>query len=219
MAGPNIQVRGVRQSIPQGYILARTSPGTGPVELVKLSDLTAATGVGKLPAAAVPPPIPPFTLDSIGSTQGDVLYRGASAWAALPPGTSGQVLTSGGASANPAWVTPPVDIAVYVEQAPTTLERLLRFTASRGYTFPGNLVGSVASASTAATASTAFDVQKNGSSVGTITFALGATTATFVTAGGSAITLVATDYLEIFAPVTPDATLKEIGFTLKGSRT
>jgi len=37
------------------------------------------------------------------STQGTVLYRGASTWSALAPGTSGQFLTSGGAAANPSW--------------------------------------------------------------------------------------------------------------------
>lgn len=35
--------------------------------------------------------------------QGDILYRGASAWSRLAAGTSGYVLTSGGAGANPAW--------------------------------------------------------------------------------------------------------------------
>mgnify|MGYP001606541880 CR=1 FL=1 len=35
--------------------------------------------------------------------QGDVLYRGASAWNNLAPGTNGQALTTNGASANPAW--------------------------------------------------------------------------------------------------------------------
>lgn len=44
-------------------------------------------------------------LDFIASTQGDVLYRGASGWVALAPGTNGQVLTTSGASANPAWTT------------------------------------------------------------------------------------------------------------------
>ena len=39
------------------------------------------------------------------STQGDILYRGASTWAALAPGTSGTPLLSGGAAANPAWGT------------------------------------------------------------------------------------------------------------------
>lgn len=46
-----------------------------------------------------------ISLDSIGSTQGDILYRGASAWSALAPGTNGQILKSGGASANPSWTS------------------------------------------------------------------------------------------------------------------
>lgn len=37
------------------------------------------------------------------NTQGAVLYRGASAWVALPPGSAGQFLTTQGAAANPNW--------------------------------------------------------------------------------------------------------------------
>jgi len=44
-------------------------------------------------------------LDIIGSTQGDILYRDASGWSVLAPGTSGQVLTTGGSGANPSWAT------------------------------------------------------------------------------------------------------------------
>lgn len=44
-------------------------------------------------------------LDFIGSTQGQVLYRNGTIWTVLAPGTSGQVLTTGGAAANPAWAT------------------------------------------------------------------------------------------------------------------
>lgn len=42
-------------------------------------------------------------LDSIGSTRGSILYKGASGWAILTPGTSGYVLTSAGAGADPSW--------------------------------------------------------------------------------------------------------------------
>lgn len=42
-------------------------------------------------------------LDWLSATQGALLYRGASAWAALAAGTAGQVLRSGGAGANPSW--------------------------------------------------------------------------------------------------------------------
>lgn len=43
-------------------------------------------------------------LDGISTTQGSILYRGASAWVALGPGTSGNVLSTNGAGANPSWV-------------------------------------------------------------------------------------------------------------------
>jgi hypothetical protein len=42
-------------------------------------------------------------IDSIGSTRGSVLYRGAAGWAALTPGTSGDCLKSLGAGADPAY--------------------------------------------------------------------------------------------------------------------
>lgn len=45
-------------------------------------------------------------LDSVfGTTQGGILYRGASAWALLSPGTSGQYLKANGTGANPSWAT------------------------------------------------------------------------------------------------------------------
>src|SRR4029077_7760278 len=40
---------------------------------------------------------------TLGTTQGQVLYRSATAWVGLSPGTAGQVLTTGGGGANPAW--------------------------------------------------------------------------------------------------------------------
>ncbi len=42
---------------------------------------------------------------SIANTQGDILYRSVAHWVALAPGTNGQVLTTGGASANPTWTS------------------------------------------------------------------------------------------------------------------
>lgn len=42
-------------------------------------------------------------LDTISSTQGAILYRSATAWTALSPGTSGYLLQTQGAGANPAW--------------------------------------------------------------------------------------------------------------------
>lgn len=42
-------------------------------------------------------------LDSISSTQGSILYRNATQWVALAPGTAGQFLSTNGAGANPSW--------------------------------------------------------------------------------------------------------------------
>ena len=42
-------------------------------------------------------------LDTISATQGSVLYRGASSWAAIGPGTNGYVLATAGASQNVFW--------------------------------------------------------------------------------------------------------------------
>lgn len=44
-------------------------------------------------------------LDAIGSTRGMILYRGASGWSVLSPGSSGQVLQTSGAGADPAWAS------------------------------------------------------------------------------------------------------------------
>ena len=48
-------------------------------------------------------------LDFIGSAaQGDILYRGAASWERLAAGTSGYLLQTNGAAANPSWVAPAV---------------------------------------------------------------------------------------------------------------
>lgn len=43
--------------------------------------------------------------------QGDILYRGASAWQRLPAGTDGQLLRTNGAAADPSWQSVPVQSA------------------------------------------------------------------------------------------------------------
>lgn len=45
-------------------------------------------------------------LDWIDDTHGAILYRDSAGWAALAPGTDGDVLTTHGASADPTWETP-----------------------------------------------------------------------------------------------------------------
>lgn len=42
-------------------------------------------------------------LNAISDVQGSILYRGATEWASLAPGTAGQFLRTGGAGADPTW--------------------------------------------------------------------------------------------------------------------
>ena len=82
--------------------------------------------------------------------------------------------------------------------------------------FPAGLTGSQGTAGVGATATTTYSIRKNGSNVGTMVFAAGATTATFTMA--SATTFMAGDILTVVAPPSPDATLANLAWTLVGSQ-
>jgi hypothetical protein len=61
---------------------------------------------GSIPQLSTPAQVSAL-LDIIGSTRGSVLERSAAGWVVLPPGTSGYVLTSNGAGADPAYAAIP----------------------------------------------------------------------------------------------------------------
>ena len=73
------------------------------------------------------------SLDTIGSTQGDILYRGSSAWSVLGPGTAGQFLQTDGSAANPSWSSPPAaaqfGINLNAVMSVTTASATATFTA------------------------------------------------------------------------------------------
>lgn len=67
---PKIQVRGIRQSLPPGYVLGRTSPGSGPAELIPLNNLGRAlvgTGVVTGPASPAPQEWNAGTVNALGT--------------------------------------------------------------------------------------------------------------------------------------------------------
>jgi hypothetical protein len=93
-----------------GTLVASTGVFTiaaGSVTNAKLATMPAGTIKANLgaTAAAATDVSPSAVLDEIGSTQGQVLYRGAAGWVALAPGTAGQVLQTNGAAANPSWAS------------------------------------------------------------------------------------------------------------------
>lgn len=107
------------------------------------------------------------------------------------------------------------DIHAYYPSTPGAGVLLLRVPIARTITFPANFAGSYGIASVAATATTDFDIQKNGSSIGTMSYAAAASVATF---SSSASTFAAGDILSIVAPGTPDTTLSDPGAVLTGIR-
>ncbi len=123
-------------------------------------------------------------------------------------------------------LTQPFCAAFFYPGVPTASACVMDFAAPVGITtitFASTLTGSSGKALTAATAQTDFDVRKNattsanGTSVGTIRFAASGTVPTFIAASGFSLTG-GTDYLTVWAPATPDATLADIGVTLYGTR-
>lgn len=74
------------------------------------------------------------SLDTLGSAQGDLLYRNATVWTVLAPGTAGQVLQTNGAGANPSFVT--------LAAAPVTHGQ--KFSAGGTFTVPaGTLAATI----------------------------------------------------------------------------
>ena len=97
IVGGVIQLAGTDYTV-SGTIVTTTTSVTSGVEVISavLYDLGSVT----TPAAGS------VNFSSLGFTsqaQGDILYRDSSTWARLPAGTSGQVLQTGGSSANPSW--------------------------------------------------------------------------------------------------------------------
>lgn len=58
-------------------------------------------------------------LDQLSTTHGDIIYRDSAAWAVLAAGTSGQVLQTNGAGADPSWVNPSAGGGGYEAGSPS----------------------------------------------------------------------------------------------------
>lgn len=104
-------------------------------------------------------------------------------------------------------------LAFYQEAIMTNGQMVYKFVATVGVTLPAGLAGSYADAEAASTGTVHFDIKKNGSDLGDITFTAAAS-GTFTLA--SDLVLVAGDKLTIIAPATADATLAGVAVSLKG---
>ncbi|ACC76160.1 hypothetical protein PPMP20_19035 [Paraburkholderia phymatum] len=110
----------------------------------------------------------------------------------------------------------PYDVLMFSPGVPANSALMARIVTPRPVTFPSGLTGSYASASVAATAAVTLTLARNGSAIGTVNFAAGASTGTFTFS--SSVTTAAGDVLTLTNQATTDATLANISVTLVGTR-
>lgn len=140
-------------------------------------------------------------------------------WRAYIPGDSEYVYDE---SSSGYWLPgggggpPPYDVGAMVAGVPDADAVCLRYAFPREVTFAAGLSPSQGVADVAATGETDFDIRRNGVSVGTMTFAAAATTATFDMDSETVFDV--GDVLTVIAPNTPDSTLADISFVLAGTR-
>lgn len=154
---------------------------------------------------------PVLTGGEIGFETDTGLFKigdGVTAWDDLPYATDWDFVQN----------KPPVPrgFVVFVAGRTSDNETVFRdkVTADNAFTIAASSTVCNAVAGTAATGSTTFTLKKNGSSVGTFTFAASGTEATVTIS--SPVTFAAGDTREIVGPATSDATLANISITIGG---
>lgn len=162
-----------------------------------------------------------FLVTAAGANVEDAnLVRGSTS-IAIEPGSAYQCFTDGTTNGLLAFPLQqpssglPHDFQFFVSGVPGSSEICATFTATRAFTLPEDLVGSLFKAKVAADASTVFDVQKNSVSFGDITFAASGDTGT---ADTTAASFAIGDVLDIVAPASQDDLLADITFAFVGER-
>lgn len=109
---------------------------------------------------------------------------------------------------------PRYDVAGGCAGKPSASQKILIFKVSQAFVLKAGLPTSQAFSAVAATASTTFNIQKNGSTIGTIIWAISGTVPTFTLASDTSFAI--GDTLMVIAPSSADTTLADIGITLQG---
>lgn len=151
-AGGDIQAMLDSISSTRGTVLYRGAAGWAPLAPGTSGHFLKTNGAGADPAWAAQAAAPDIQslLNGISTTQGAVLYRNATDWVALAPGTAGQFLKTNGAGFNPAWGTPSGSGGGGIYVRPSVVQYASSCANSGSVTFaapvtPGNLLICVAS--------------------------------------------------------------------------
>lgn len=107
-------------------------------------------------------------------------------------------------------------IGITFVDVPAPSEEVIRHPAAVAFNLPISLTDSQFKAGVAATAETIFTLKKNAAAIGTVTFAIAGTSGSISFTAATAFAI--GDILTMEAPGTPDATIANLGFTIKGTR-
>jgi hypothetical protein len=110
------------------------------------------------------------------------------------------------------------DLFNFVNGKPLVSEVLMRAITVRIYTIAANFTGCIAYCTTGATTAQTINILKNGSVIGTIAFAIGATSGTF-SGSPSGVTMNIGDQLQLqmASGASQDASFSDLAFTIKGT--
>jgi hypothetical protein len=108
------------------------------------------------------------------------------------------------------------ELSIWAQGPLANSEILFKKIPSRNLTLHAGLSGSTAKTGVAATASTVLTLRKNGTAIGTFTFAAGATSATIAFAADVQFTA-GVDVLDLIGPATPDLTAADFYITVAGA--
>jgi hypothetical protein len=107
------------------------------------------------------------------------------------------------------------DVSLFVEgEDPGGTLTLMLFVSPTKFRIDSSPIACKGYANVVSTGSTAYDIKKNGASVGTCTFAAATAAASFTI--GADIVIDVGDRLSIHGPATADATLADFSITLRG---
>lgn len=113
--------------------------------------------------------------------------------------------------------TQPYDVVCSLPGKPGASALVLLLTFTRAVTFAGNFAGSAGTVGTNPAATAVYTVNKNGSSIGTISISTGGVF-TFSTTAGATESFASGDRMTITAPSSQDTTLADVAITLAGTR-
>ena len=152
---------------------------------------------------------------SVGNIKGATGATGSSGGTTLPSGSVvGDMLRWSGS----AWVaeSSPYMVPFFLSSKPASNALVLQHVVTNAFTLPTGLTGSQGYAGTVSSGVAAFTLKKNSTDIGTATFNIATSTATFAMA--APVTFAAGDRFILISPVVQDTTLANVSLTFLGKR-